>query len=62
MLGYTQEDIINMQDAITRAQKFYLKYPSDLMPKDKFIAELEQVNSFLDGLWAEGYFDNATIN
>jgi hypothetical protein len=28
------------------------------MPKDKFISELEKVNEFFDGLWAEGYFDH----
>jgi hypothetical protein len=57
MLGYTQDDIVSMQDTIYKAQKFYLRYPSDLMPKDKFISELEKVNEFFDGLWAEGYFD-----
>jgi hypothetical protein len=58
MLGYTQDDIVSMQDTISKAQKFYLRYPSDLMPKDKFISELEKVNEFFVGLWAEGYFDH----
>jgi hypothetical protein len=32
------------------------------MDKTELRADLEMASSFLQGLWAEGYFDNATIN
>jgi hypothetical protein len=38
---------------------FYLRTPSDLIDKQPLIKDLEDTVSFLQGLWAEGYFDNA---
>jgi hypothetical protein len=51
MLGYTMNDLDNMTRAIDVAYK-YVSTPDDLKG-------LEQANEFLQGLWAEGYFDNA---
>ena len=51
MLGYTNEDINNMHDALSKAA-FYLP-PA----QTEIIAGLQEVKSFLDGLWAEGYLD-----
>jgi hypothetical protein len=51
MLGYTNDDIDKMHDAISKAS-FYLP-PSQDGIKDG----LKEVQSFLDGLWSEGYLD-----
>lgn len=57
MLGYTAEDLDKMTNAVHDAKLFYLRYPSDLMDKTELTADLEMTVSFLQGLWAEGYFD-----
>lgn len=57
MLGYDIEDLAIWQECIEAAKQFYLKHPSDLMDKTRITNGLEQANKFLDGLWAEGYFD-----
>jgi hypothetical protein len=57
MLGYDIEDLAIWQECIEAAKQFYLKHPSDLIDKTKITNGLEQANKFLDGLWAEGYFD-----
>ena len=62
MLGYTEEDLNRMINAIHDSKLFYLRYPSDLIDKAPLRKDLEDAVSFLQGLWAEGYFDNATIN
>ena len=62
MLGYTESDLNRMINAVHDAKLFYLRTPSDLMDKTELRADLEMSSSFLQGLWAEGYFDNATIN
>ncbi len=50
MLGYEEQDIAIMKDAMDDAIK-----SGRLSPE---IEEgLEKAISFLDGLWAEGYFD-----
>ena len=49
MLGYTEDDLDKMIIAVDRAYK----YVTD--PEDK--AGLLQAEQFLQGLWAEGYFD-----
>jgi hypothetical protein len=59
MLGYTKEDLDRMTNAIHDAKLFYLRTPSDLMDKTELRNDLEMANSFLQGLWAEGYFDHA---
>jgi hypothetical protein len=57
MLGYTAEDLDRMTNAVHDAKLFYLRTPSDLMDKTELKKDLEDAVSFLQGLWAEGYFD-----
>jgi hypothetical protein len=57
MLGYTEEDLNRMINAIHDVKLFYLRSPSDLMNKDPLVKDLEDAVSFMQGLWAEGYFD-----
>jgi hypothetical protein len=57
MLGYTESDLNRMINAVHDAKLFYLRTPSDLMDKEPLIKDLEDAVSFLQGLWAEGYFD-----
>ena len=57
MLGYTVDDLDRMINAVHDAKLFYLRSPSDLMNKDPLVKDLEDAVSFLQGLWAEGYFD-----
>ena len=59
MLGYTESDLNRMINAIHDSKLFYLRTPSDLMDKTELRTDLEMAVSFLQGLWAEGYFDNA---
>jgi len=58
MLGYTESDLNRMINAVHDSKLFYLRYPSDLMDKAPLRKDLEDVVSFLQGLWAEGYFDH----
>ena len=57
MLGYTKDDLDKMINAIHDSKLFYLRSPSDLMDKTQLRNDLEMSISFLQGLWAEGYFD-----
>ena len=57
MLGYTESDLNRMINAVHDAKLFYLRTPSDLMDKEPLIKDLEDAVSFLQGLWAEGYYD-----
>ena len=57
MLGYTLDDLNRMTNAVHDAKLFYLKYPSDLLDKSELVNDLQDTVSFLQGLWAEGYFD-----
>ena len=57
MLGYEEVDLNRMIDAIHDAKLFYIRTPSDLIDKQPLIKDLEDAVSFLQGLWAEGYFD-----
>ena len=57
MLGYTEEDLNRMINAIHDVKLFYLRSPSDLMNKDQLVKDLQDAVSFMQGLWAEGYFD-----
>lgn len=61
MLGYTKEDLDRMTNAVHDAKLFYLKYPSDLLDKSELVNDLQDTVSFLQGLWAEGYFDNGDV-
>ena len=57
MLGYTEDDLDRMINAVHDAKLFYLRAPSDLMDKEPLRKDLEMAVSFMQGLWAEGYFD-----
>jgi hypothetical protein len=57
MLGYDVDDLDRMINAVHDAKLFYLRSPSDLMDKAPLKKDLEDVVSFMQGLWAEGYFD-----
>ena len=59
MLGYEMADIDEMINSVHDAKLFYLRTPSDLMDKSILTEGLLKTNDFLQGLWAEGYFDNA---
>lgn len=49
MLGYTLSDLYDMSNAVDNAYR-YVTDPKDL-------EGLKQAHNFLEGLWAEGYFD-----
>jgi hypothetical protein len=57
MLGYNESDLNRMINAVHDAKLFYLRYPSDLMDKAPLRKDLEDTVSFMQGLWAEGYFE-----
>ena len=57
MLGYEMADQEDMINAIHDAKVFYLNHPSDLMDKKPVVDGLLMAISFLQGLYAEGYFD-----
>jgi len=57
MLGYTSNDLNRMINAVHDSKLFYLRYPSDLIDKEPLVNDLQDAVSFLQGLWAEGYFD-----
>jgi len=58
MLGYTKEDIDHMSNSIHDAKLFYIT-KSDVVyvDKDPIVDGLLKAQDFLQGLWAEGYFD-----
>jgi len=58
MLGYTKDDIDQMSNAVHDAKLFYiLKSDVEQIDKDPLVEGLLKTNDFLQGLWAEGYFD-----
>jgi hypothetical protein len=57
MLGYTKEDLDRMTNAVHDVKLFYIRTPSDLIDKQPLIDDLQDTLTFLQGLWAEGYFD-----
>jgi len=57
MLGYNEDDLDKMINAVHDAKLFYLRTSSDLIDKKPLIKDLEMAVSFMQGLWAEGYFD-----
>ena len=61
MLGYTESDLNRMINAIHDSKLFYLRTPSDLMDKSLLVNDLLMAKDFLEGLWAEGYFDNGDV-
>ena len=59
MLGYTKEDLDQMSNSVHDAKLFYI-LNSDVIKvdEDPIVDGLLKANDFLQGLWAEGYFDN----
>ena len=57
MLGYNESDLNRMINAVHDAKLFYLRSPSDLIDKEPLVKDLQDAVSFMQGLWAEGYFD-----
>jgi hypothetical protein len=57
MLGYDEDDLDRMINAVHDSKLFYLRSPSNLMDKTQLKTDLETTVSFLQGLWVEGYFD-----
>jgi hypothetical protein len=59
MLGYTKEDLDQMANSIHDAKLFYiLKSDVIKVDEDPIVDGLLKAHDFLQGLWAEGYFDN----
>ena len=54
MLGYTKDDLNEMIDATYLAMHYVPEGQTKLMEN------LAGTNDFLQGLWAEGYFDQTT--
>jgi len=58
MLGYTESDLNRMINAIHDSKLLYLRYSHDTkLDNNTLRTDLEDAVSFLQGLWAEGYFD-----
>jgi hypothetical protein len=58
MLGYTKDDLDRMTNAIHDAKLFYIiNSPATDVDKDLLVNDLLMAQGFLEGLWAEGYFD-----
>jgi hypothetical protein len=59
MLGYTKEDLDQMSNSVHDAKLFYI-LNSDVIKvdEDPIVDGLLKAQDFLQGLWAEGYFDN----
>jgi hypothetical protein len=55
MLGYKEEDLNRMINAVHDSKLFYLRTPSDLMDKQPLRKDLEDAVSFMQGLLAEGH-------
>jgi len=59
MLGYTESDLNRMINAIHDSKLLYLRYSHDTkLDNNTLRTDLEDAVSFLQGLWAEGYFDH----
>ena len=60
MLGYEMADINEMTNAIHDAKLFYIiNSTATYVDRELLVNDLLMAKDFLDGLWAEGYFDNA---
>ena len=62
MLGYTAKDLEEMTNSIHDVKLYYLLNKGKDMQQgdeDTIVDGLLKTMDFLQGLWAEGYFDNA---
>ena len=58
MLGYSKTDLDEMTNAVHDAKLFYImKSDVTQVDQDPLVEGLLKANDFLQGLWAEGYFD-----
>ena len=58
MLGYSKTDLDEMINSVHDAKLFYiLKSDVEQVDQDPLVEGLLKTVSFLQGLWAEGYFD-----
>jgi hypothetical protein len=58
MLGYTKSDLDDMINAIHDAKLFYIgNTTATYVDRELLVNDLLKANDFLQGLWAEGYFD-----
>ena len=58
MLGYDKDDLDEMSNSIHDAKLFYIRNsPVISVHEDPMVAGLLKAQDFLQGLWAEGYFD-----
>ena len=58
MLGYTESDLNKMINAVHDAKLFYIRNSDvEQVDKDPLVEGLLKANDFLQGLWAEGYFE-----
>ena len=57
MLGYEMADINEMINSVHDAKLYYIRTTSDLVDQNPLVAGLLKTVDFLQGLWAEGYFD-----
>jgi hypothetical protein len=58
MLGYSKTDLDEMINSVHDAKLFYIRNSDvEQVDKDPLIEGLLKANDFLQGLWAEGYFD-----
>lgn len=57
MLGYEMADINEMINSVHDAKLYYIRTTSDLVDQNPLVTGLLKTVDFLQGLWAEGYFD-----
>ena len=58
MLGYSKTDLDEMINSVHDAKLFYIRNSDvEQVDKDPLVEGLLKTNDFLQGLWAEGYFD-----
>jgi hypothetical protein len=57
MLGYTESDLNEMINSVHDAKLYYIRSASNLVDQNPLVEGLLKTVDFLQGLWAEGYFD-----
>jgi hypothetical protein len=58
MLGYSKADLDEMINSVHDAKLFYIRNSDvEQVDQDPLVEGLLKTNDFLQGLWAEGYFD-----
>jgi hypothetical protein len=58
MLGYSKTDLDEMINSVHDAKLFYIRNSDvEQVDQDPLVEGLLKTNDFLQGLWAEGYFD-----